>query len=422
MPSGTRARRPKRTSLPWTTTFALAIKNVLRQKGRTASIVAAVVAGTAGLILSQGFIRDVFVQLAEAIVHSQSGHIQLAKGGYYTYGVHQPDKFLVSDPEGDKARIASLPEVEDVMARLGFSGLLSNGRADLAVLGEGIEPDKEAKLSSFMRIAEGRRLRSDDRYSALVGKGVADALRLHIGDRVVLMVTTSDGAMNTADLEIVGIFQTFSKDYDNRAVKMPLSVAQELINTNSANTLVISLKHTSDTQRIAALLRERTVWRDQEVRTWDQLNDFYPKTVEMYKKQFGGLRLIILLMVLLGVVNAVNSSVFERTAEFGTLRALGNKGRHILRLVMVESFIIGATGVTLGIGVGAAGAYLISKIGIPMPPPPNADLPYTAYIRFSWDAAWTAAAICLSATVLAAIIPAIRVARIQIAHALRQAI
>lgn len=417
-----RARRAKSTSLPWGTTFRLAIRNILRFKGRTASVLAAVMFGTCGLLLSRGFIEDVFVQLGEAIVHSQSGHVQIAKGGYYAFGAHQPDKFLVSDPEGDKNRIRSLPEVEDVMARLGFSGLLSNGRADLAVLGEGIEPDREAKLSSFMRLSAGRRLAGTDQFAAIIGHGVAQALKLNVGDRVVLMVSTSDGAMNTLDLEIVGVFQTFSKDYDNRAIKIPLEAAQELLGTRSANTLVVSLKRTADTEQVAARLIERTMWRDQEVRTWYQLNDFYPKTVEMYRIQFGGLRLIILLMVVLGVVNAINSSVAERTAEFGTCRALGNRGAHIIRLILTESLVLGVVGSVLGVAVGMGIVYVVSKVGIPMPPPPNADLPYTAYIRVTPLSVVVSALIAASATVLAAIIPAIRVSRVSVVNALRESI
>ena len=77
---------------------------------------------TAALVLSQGFVEDIFVQLGEAIVHSQTGHIQLAKGGYYTYGSHQPDKYLATDAEGPKQRIGSPPQVEDVMARRACSG------------------------------------------------------------------------------------------------------------------------------------------------------------------------------------------------------------------------------------------------------------------------------------------------------------
>jgi len=415
-------KRRRKTRFPLGAALGLAFRNILRHKGRTASIIAAIVAGTAGLILSEGFIEDVFVQLGEALVHSQSGHIQVAKGGYYAFGAHQPDKFLVTDPEGDKKRISTVPGVADVMGRLGFSGLLSNGKADLAVLGEGIEPDKEAKLSTFMRLTAGRRLAANDQFAAIVGKGVAQALRLNVGDSVVVMVSTSDGAMNSVDVEIVGIFQTFSKDYDNRAVKMPLDTAQSLLNTRSANTLVVSLESTKDTSRVANILRERTVWRDQEVRTWDQLNDFYPKTVDMYRVQFGALRLIILLMVLLGVVNAVNTSVLERTAEFGTTRALGNTGFHVLRAVMLEATLLGAVGAAAGVGLSVVVASVVAKVGIPMPPPPNADLPYVAYMRLTPLSVIQSAGICLIATVLAAIVPAIRVSRVPVAAALRQSI
>ena len=94
--------------------------------------------------------------------------------------------------------------------------------------------------------------------------------------------------MNTLDLEVVGVFQSFSKEYDNRAVKIPLAAAQELLNTKGANTLVVSLKKTADTDRVAKTLKERTVWRDQEVKTWQELNDFYPRPSSSTTVSSGG--------------------------------------------------------------------------------------------------------------------------------------
>lgn len=420
MPSATPAKRVKVTRLPFGATLRLAYRNILRHKGRTWTTLSAVGFGVAALILSQGFVEDVFVQLGEAIVHSQTGHLQLAREGYFTHGAHQPERYLVADPEGDKKRIMTLPEVSDAMARLSFSGLLNNGRADLAVIGEGIEADKEEKLGTFLRISAGRRLTTQDRFGALLGHGVAAALKLKPGDRAVLLVNTSDGATNSLDLEVVGIFQSFSKEYDNRAVKIPLVAAQELLGTKGANTLVVSLRHTADTDRVTALLKERNVWRDQEVKTWYQLNDFHPKTVDLYNRQFGGLIVIILLMVLLSVVNAVNTAVFERTMEFGTARSLGNRTGDVFRMVMIENTLLGLGGCILGVAAGIGLANGISQVGIPMPPPPNADLGYTAYIRVTHGAVLGAAAVGLIATVLASLVPAIRVSRMHIATALRQ--
>jgi putative ABC transport system permease protein len=305
------------------------------------------------------------------------------------------------------------------MARLNFSGLLSNGKADYSILGEGIEPDKEAASGNLLRISAGRRLAGTDHYGALIGQGVAHALKLTPGDRTILVVNTSDGAMNTLDLEVIGVSQSFSKEYDNRSIKIPLAAAQELLNTKGANTLVVSLKRTADTIRVATTLQERTVWRDQEVKTWPELNDFYSKTVELYHRQFGALQLIVLLMVLLSVINAVNMTVFERTAEFGTARALGNRGNEVFQMVMLENALLGLVGAGFGVVLGIALAYAISTIGIPMPPPPNADLGYMAHIRITPGALISAFLIGLVAAVLASILPALKVARMPIAMALR---
>ena len=65
--------------LRWSATLRLAFRNILRHKGRAATTLAAVTFGVVALILSQGFVEDIFVQLAEAIIHSQTGHVQIAK-------------------------------------------------------------------------------------------------------------------------------------------------------------------------------------------------------------------------------------------------------------------------------------------------------------------------------------------------------
>ncbi len=46
-------------------------------------------------------------------------------------------------------------------------------------------------------------------------------------------------------------------------------------------------------------------------------------------------------MVLLSVANTVNMSVFERIGEFGTMRALGNRGRQVFALILIESVLLG---------------------------------------------------------------------------------
>lgn len=398
----------------------LALRNIIRQKTHTAMTLTAIVCGVAGLILAGGWVNDIFVQLGEALIHSQSGHLQVYKTGFYAAGSRSPEKYLIADPDAVKQRITGLAGVDNVMARLNFSGLLNNGRSDLPIVGEGVEPGKEAELGTFVSITAGRHLAEKDTFGMVVGFGVAQALKLRPGDRVTLLANALEGALNSLDFEVIGVFQSFSNDYDARAVRIPLPAAQELLGTKDANALVIVLHKTADTDRAARWLKEQLGPAGLEVKTWSELNDFYEKTVRLYKSQFGFLQVIILIMVLLSVANSVNMSVFERVGEFGTMMSLGNRSSQVFGLILTESVLLGLIGSGLGVAIGVALALAISAVGIPMPPPPNANLSYTAHIHVIPSALLMSVAVGFSATVLASILPARRVTRTPVVDALRQ--
>ena len=402
--------------------WAFALRNVFRQRARSAGTLAAISLGVAGLILAGGFVQDVFVQLGEAVIHSQSGHIQIAKKGYREGRTRAPESFLMDRPETLKARIREEPGVRMVLARLGFSGVINNGKRDLGIVGEGVEPAGEATLGTYLRYIEGRPLADSDEDGIVMGQGVARSLGLKPGDRVNLVISLAQGAVNTLDFEVVGVFQSFSKDFDARAVRIPLSAARILMDNNAAHVLVVLLDKTESTDQVATSLGNKLLSQGFELATWRELSDFYDKTIQLYDRQFGVLRLIILLMVLLSVANSVNMTLFERTREFGTLLALGYRRGAVFRLIVSESVLLGLFGALLGMLLGCVGALGISAIGIPMPPPPNANIGYTAYIRLVPLDVLTAGGIGFAATCLAALLPARRASRMPIVDALRQGV
>jgi putative ABC transport system permease protein len=399
--------------------WTLALRNVTRHKLRTGMTLAAIVAGVAALVLSGGFVQDIFVQLREFTIRSQTGHFQIYKAGYYKLGSQAPTKYIIEDVEGLAAKLRSLPQVDDVMARLRFSGLLSNGRSDNAIVGEGVEPEREERLGTYVNMIEGRNLRKDDTFGIAIGEGVARAQKLAPGDRVTLLLNSKDGALNSLDVEVVGVFRTFSKEYDARAVRIPLPAAQELLATPGANSLVVSLKNTESTDAILKKVRGELEANGYELKSWLELSDFYSKTVDLYDRQFGMLQLIILGMVLLGVANSVNMSVFERIGEFGTMRALGDRGRDVFGLIMLENAVLGFVGALVGVLLGVVLALVISAIGISMPPPPNSNTGYTAVIRLVPTVLVGAFTVGLVAAIGAAILPARRASAKEIADALR---
>ena len=400
--------------------WTLAFRNIFRHKLRTALTLAAILFGVVGLMISGGFIEDLFFQLREFTIHSQLGHIQIYRHGYLEQGRQKPFQYMIDRPEQLVDQVKSLPQVQDVMQRIQFAGLISNKRAQYSIIGEGVMPDKETRLGSHVMIISGRPLRDSDSAGILLGEGVAGSLKLKPGDSIDLLTNTRAGALNTLEFQVVGVFRTASKEFDDRAVRIAFGSAQEFLATDGAHSLVLSLTQTSATDPVVSRLRALLAPSEFEVKPWYDLADFYRQTVKLYDRQFGILQMIVLGIVLLSVVNSVNMTTYERTGEYGTLMALGNRRERVFRLVMAEHVLLAIIGSCVGMVVGMALASAISAIGISMPPPPNATDGYTARILVTPGRAVFAAAVGFFATVLAALWPARRAARLAIVDALRQ--
>ncbi len=395
--------------------FTFAFRNIFRNRGRTALTLGAVVTGVVAIILAGGFVEDTFVQLRESTIHSRLGHLQVYRQGYLEFGQREPLRYVIQAPGQVLDALAPVPEVKEAMARLNFSGLASNGQADLPILGEGVEPDKEARLGTAMMMVAGRNLADRDAMGVVVGEGVAAALQLAPGGHLTVMVSTAEGALNTLEFEVVGVFRTFSKDYDDRAIRISLAAAQELMATPAVDSVVVLLHATEATDRVAARLEAVLAPAGYQVLPWHALADFYNKTVALYERQFGALMLIILIMLVLSVASTINMAVFERTGEFGTLLAIGQRRSHVFALVVLENALLGVLGATLGVGIGAA----ISGIGLPMPPPPGSNIGYVAHIRIVPWVLGAAGAIGATAALAASLLPARRAARLSVVEALR---
>jgi putative ABC transport system permease protein len=402
--------------------LSVAIRNVTRQRTRALLTLASVGLGVVSLMLAAGFIDDVLWQLREATIRSQLGHFQVFAPNYVDAGRRDPLAHTLMNPREATTSLSSIPGVVTVASRLTFSGLLSNGRADIAVIAEGVEPAPEAKIGTALVMVAGKPLDDGSGPAAMVGEGVAVALKLSVGDPVTLLMSTREGALNTLDASLVGVFRSPFKDYDARAVRIKLRDAQDLAGNDSVNSLVALLEPGASFDRAFDAARRALPPDRYDVRAWWELADFYQGTEALYRRQFLVLLIIVSLMVLLGVANSINMSLHERQAEFGTVRALGYSRGAVFRQIVTESAVLGGAAALAGILLGLLLAQVISAIGIDMPPPPNSDIGYTATIRLSvWNVA-LAAGTGVFASIAGSVLPARRLSRMPIVDALRHAI
>ena len=395
--------------------LVLAGRNIMRNRIRSILALLAIGLSTAAIVLASGFIEDIFVGLGEHTIRSQLGHMQVL--GKSPDGATRP---MIDDPAPVHAELAKIAEVGTVLDRLRFSGLLNNGRTDYPINGQGVEPDKETRTSTQMRIIAGRTLADNDTHGILLGAGVAQALKLAPGDNATLLVSTPDGAMNSLDVEVVGVFRTMSRDFDARAVRIQIGATRDLLAVEGATSIVVFLDQTYKTRAVADYLAPRLP-KGLEVQRWDELADFYQKTVDLYNSLLAVMKTIAIGAVLLSVINCVSLGIHERTREFGTLRALGNRNRDVYVLIVIESLLLGLAGATLGCLVGWVASWILSAIGIPMPAPPNSDVGYTAKIIVTAQALMQTWVFGCFASMLGGIIAGRRASKLEISDALRHA-
>jgi putative ABC transport system permease protein len=202
---------------------------------------------------------------------------------------------------------------------------------------------------------------------------------------------------------------------------MPIVLAKKLLRVSGAHTWIVILDKTEDTPDVLARLRREMPPASSavELKPWNELADFYNKTVALYSNQMNVLKLIIGLIIVLTVANTMMMTVLERTHEIGTMMALGNRRSKILRLFVIEGLGLGVIGGTLGVASGFLLAVLISRIGIPMPPAPGMSTGFSGEIRVTFGLMLSSLLIAVGTPVIAAVYPAWKASRLNIVDALR---
>jgi putative ABC transport system permease protein len=300
-----------------------------------------------------------------------------------------------------------------------LTGLVSRGDATVSFTGEGFDPTKELGDDRSLRMLEGQRLQSGAHNEVLLGRGLATLLGARAGDDVVVLVNTPRGGINAADARVAGIFASVSKAYDDSALLTSIGMARTLLKVDGVHTWLVYLDDTRNTQQVAAGMRARLDPKTFDVRTWDQLAEFYKRSVALLREQLGVVHAIVFTIILLGIGNTMMMSVIERTGEIGTAMALGVKRRTLLGQFLLEGGTIGFVGGVLGLVLALLIAGVMAMLRVEMPPPPGLTRGYVAHVLLTPPLIVSAPFIAIAITTLASLYPAWKASRMVIIDAIR---
>ncbi|MCD0167660.1 ABC transporter permease [Deinococcus sp. 12RED42] len=194
--------------------------------------------------------------------------------------------------------------------------------------------------------AQGRALTPADEGAgvAVAGAKAAQNLRLEVGSTLNLN--------RRNQVKVIGVLAPESGLVDN-FIFIPLGTLQRSEGAAGRVSLVaVKLDNPRDARRVADVLSERL---DLEAGTQSDFLSFIDRALIISDAVRFGISLIALIVGGLAVANTVMMGVFERTREFGTLRAIGARPSFVRSLVLTESLLLSLVGGVGGVLLGLAG-------------------------------------------------------------------
>jgi putative ABC transport system permease protein len=400
----------------------LALRNVARNRRRSFLTGGVVVFGFAAVALAGGFMSQSFQGLREGTIRNGTGHLQFADPAFFAGNEDAALEHGLSGSDRIAAILAKDPEVQEVLPRIDFVGLATNGSRSVPFLGTGLDPAPEARtMDTANLLTSGRWFTNASERGVVLGSGLARSLGVAAGDSISLLATTPDGVLNAVDATVSGLADIPIKELDDRYLATTLGLASELlVASGRVSKLTVVLRGHADANearpRLLASLHREGI--DVAGKTWEELAVFYRQVRLLYLGIFGFMGLVLIVVVMLAAANTMMMAAAERTREIGTLRALGTRPSAITRMFVAEGLILAVAGCVGGALVALAVRAVLNHAGLTLPPPPGVSHGVVLHVNL-YVAAYAAGALGMSATLVAASwFPARRAARMSIIEAL----
>jgi putative ABC transport system permease protein len=388
------------------------VRGVLRNKRRTLLTMLAISLALATLVLMNAFMDGTNQSMFEKIVES-SGHIQLYAPGYYDESRTLPTDIAIGDLEATMETVRGVEGVVDSTAQIRFGGMVIHGGDDMAGFFIGVEPEGAARVNNLdEKVIEGEYFASGDEDVCLVGKRMAELMKLEVGDPLTVVTQTAYGALTAMDFTVKGIVYTLNPMIDEAGVVLDLHDAQRHLELTDAATAILVVGESMDNtielrDSLLAVLNPDgppiipeegeivlTGVEDDDLPlfaetpvggfeipdevdasptrsgfegyTWQELSATIIELTDFKNQAMDIIRGIMIILAAAMIANTMLTNVFERTREIGVLMAMGARGRQIISLFLTEAVMLGVLGSLVGVALGAGVSLILAETGIDM--------------------------------------------------------
>jgi putative ABC transport system permease protein len=348
------------------TALRIAWRNLGRSRKRSLLAVGAIALAQTTLVFVNGLMSGSYDQMLQTITGPMLGHVQVH---HRQWREERAIDLYIDHLNTVRTEIAGLPEVKTVSPRLYSAALAASGEkrdqpADA-------EPGMIVGVDTTVESGPGGLLESlpQDAHprgnQVAVGRVLANRLHVSKGQELALIGQDVQGFPASDLFAIVAIIDSPVDLVKTRGVVMSIETAAEfLAMPNQAHEIVI---RGSNVERADGLAREIAALPELSgmvVLSWREAVPEFSRMIDM-KDWFDLIFLaIVFVAAASGIANTSMMSTFERTRELGMLLAIGLRPARVVRMVLIESVLLGVMGVVIGSLAGSSLVLLTAHTGI----------------------------------------------------------
>lgn len=331
--------------------FILAWKNIWRNKKRSLIILAATAIGlTAGLIVI-GILSGMYDSVVSSAINRELGNMQIHTVEYKKEQLlHQ----FIPKPDSIMQIVRSHSNVQFAAPHTLIEGMASSASTATGVMMYGINPEIEKHVTSISQsIVEGTYFDSLAKPNTIViGKKLAEKLKLKVRSRIVLSFSGLDGNIVYAAFRIAGIFKTDFTTFDQTNVFVKQEDITAVLGTEAPiHQIVIRTKNSKLLEQTCKELQTQMP-NNVLVETWKEIAPEIKLTADSSEIVNIVFLSIILFALLFGLTNTLLMSVLDRVRDFGVLLAVGMHRRKLFSMIVLESLFLSFTGGIVGVAFG----------------------------------------------------------------------
>lgn len=337
--------------------LALAWRNLWRQRRRSVTGLSAVALVVCLSLLYYGIggaaVNSMYRNLTES-----AGQIQIHVQNYRD--VRDFSDGLIRDAAPVEATVRQLVGAGavpgTVVGVLDVPGLLIHGERSRAVVLSGRDWPP-ALRDAYLRNnpLEGSFVRPDDATGVVLGRGLATALGVAIGDEVVLYAPGTEG-FGAGAFTVTGLVDVLDPSLAARTALASLAAAQALAAPDALSRIEVHypgvLRMEDDVSSAALAQQLQATLPDLTTETWRELSPVLVRILDSLRPIMAVVSVLFFVLAGLLVVNSIYLGMVERIHEFGVLMSLGASGRRVMGLITLESVLLCAAGAAAGLAVG----------------------------------------------------------------------